>query len=429
MTAEIAIMNKIGVALAADSAVTLGGAEGKIYTSADKLFQLSTHAPVGIMVYGSTNFVGVPWETIIKIIRKKLGGKTYVNIEGYANRFINFLKENPSMFSSSLQINEAEELLLILLLSTRNDIHVKLEEVEQTNSKISVEKIKEITSKVIKDEIEIVRKQERIPGLPKQIRATLRRKIGPSIKSMQKEIFAKLPMTPNAKRTLFTMCIEVLTRAVLSPSHSGVVIAGFWEKEYTPTLLEIDIDGMIENRPRYLIRKKHVIDNNTRSTIIPFAQKEVVYTFMEGIDPRIEDMIHKTTYSLFLGVVVSIIKEVKEQGAKVNRKLQREIKGAVKKLLDDLFKKWNSERRKVHWGPVTTIVSALPKDELAAMAESLVNLTKFRRRVSTEKETVGGPIDVAVITKGDGFIWVKRKHYFEPLLNPRTMGRYLKEAL
>jgi len=38
--------------------------------------------------------------------------------------------------------------------------------------------------------------------------------------------------------------------------------------------------------------------------------------------------------------------------------------------------------------------------------------------------TVGGPIDVAVITKGDGFVWVKRKHYFRAELNPRFMSRY-----
>jgi len=66
----------------------------------------------------------------------------------------------------------------------------------------------------------------------------------------------------------------------------------------------------------------------------------------------------------------------------------------------------------------------LLKDELAAMAEALVNLTKFKRRVSTARETVGGPIDVAVITKGDGFVWVKRKHYFSPDLNPRVIARY-----
>ena len=66
----------------------------------------------------------------------------------------------------------------------------------------------------------------------------------------------------------------------------------------------------------------------------------------------------------------------------------------------------------------------LPKDELAAMAEALVNLTKFRRRISQDRETVGGPIDVAVITKGDGFVWIKRKHYFDPALNPRIIAKY-----
>jgi hypothetical protein len=71
-------------------------------------------------------------------------------------------------------------------------------------------------------------------------------------------------------------------------------------------------------------------------------------------------------------------------------------------------------------------VASLPKDELGAMAESLVNLTKFKRRISREKETVGGPIDVAVITKGDGFVWMKRKHYFDAGLNPRYIARISK---
>ena len=72
---------------------------------------------------------------------------------------------------------------------------------------------------------------------------------------------------------------------------------------------------------------------------------------------------------------------------------------------------------------VMEMVASLPKDELGAMAESLVNLTKFKRRVTKEEETVGGPIDVAVITKGDGFVWIRRKHYFRPELNPRVVAR------
>jgi hypothetical protein len=51
------------------------------------------------------------------------------------------------------------------------------------------------------------------------------------------------------------------------------------------------------------------------------------------------------------------------------------------------------------------------------MAEALVNLTKLKRRVSDQQETVGGPVDVALITKGDGFVWVRRKSYYDAALN------------
>ena len=60
------------------------------------------------------------------------------------------------------------------------------------------------------------------------------------------------------------------------------------------------------------------------------------------------------------------------------------------------------------------------------MAESLVNLTSFKRHVSSEAETVGGPTDVAVITKGDGFIWIKRKHYFKADLNAHFFQNYFR---
>jgi hypothetical protein len=60
------------------------------------------------------------------------------------------------------------------------------------------------------------------------------------------------------------------------------------------------------------------------------------------------------------------------------------------------------------------------------MAESLVNLTSFKRKVTMESETVAGPIDVALITKGDGFIWIKRKHYFKAELNPQFLANYYR---
>ena len=77
MTAEIAIMNKLAIALAADSAVTIGGEQKKIYNTVNKLFTLTKFQPVGILIYGSASFMGVPWETIIDLYRKKIGRKYY----------------------------------------------------------------------------------------------------------------------------------------------------------------------------------------------------------------------------------------------------------------------------------------------------------------------------------------------------------------
>jgi hypothetical protein len=40
---------------------------------------------------------------------------------------------------------------------------------------------------------------------------------------------------------------------------------------------------------------------------------------------------------------------------------------------------------------------------------------------------VAGPIDVAVISKGDGLVWIKRKHYFKPELNYHFFENYYRE--
>ena len=66
---------------------------------------------------------------------------------------------------------------------------------------------------------------------------------------------------------------------------------------------------------------------------------------------------------------------------------------------------------------------SLPKSELASMAESLVNLTSLKRKVSLQAETVGGAVDVAVVSKRDGFVWIKKKHYFKDELNLHMVRR------
>jgi hypothetical protein len=74
--------------------------------------------------------------------------------------------------------------------------------------------------------------------------------------------------------------------------------------------------------------------------------------------------------------------------------------------LDQLVKNYGLYSQRKFWRPIIEMVAMLPKDELPALAEALVSLTSIKRHFSHDLETVGGPIDVALITKGDGFVWI-----------------------
>ena len=93
MTAVVGILNKHAVAIAADSAVTIGGNGGKkIFNKANKVFTLSKQHPVGIMIYNSASFMTTPWETIIKVYRKQLGSTSFPTLKEYEQNFITFLR-------------------------------------------------------------------------------------------------------------------------------------------------------------------------------------------------------------------------------------------------------------------------------------------------------------------------------------------------
>jgi hypothetical protein len=61
----------------------------------------------------------------------------------------------------------------------------------------------------------------------------------------------------------------------------------------------------------------------------------------------------------------------------------------------------------------------MPVQDAIALADFLVDVTKRYVRFLPGADTVGGDTDVCVVTKHEGFKWVRRKHYFDRVLNPR----------
>ncbi|MRR11700.1 hypothetical protein EG835_04360 [bacterium] len=158
----------------------------------------------------------------------------------------------------------------------------------------------------------------------------------------------------------------------------------------------------------YTTPEVETIDDARPALVEAFAQHEMVSTFLEGIDPRFRDALHGWVEKVLEGLVA----------------VAPPLSAVAPAVLQDFGKTIKDLCAREFRNDVIGTVSVLPKDELAAMAESLVNLTSFKRRVTMSPESVGGPIDVAVVSKGDGFVWIKRKHYFEPQLNPHFFSRY-----
>jgi hypothetical protein len=114
MTAEVAIMNKMAVALAADSAVTIQSRRGEKIYNTNKLFRLSNHAPVGVMLYSSADIMRMPWESIIKTYREALGTTEFPTLEEYGQHFIAHLNANTFLFPDSEQQEWLHYVLFVL---------------------------------------------------------------------------------------------------------------------------------------------------------------------------------------------------------------------------------------------------------------------------------------------------------------------------
>ena len=115
MTAEIAILNRTGVALAADSAATLmGGRSAKANNNADKLFHLCDGQPVGLLIFGSAEFMGVPLEPLVKEFRGCRLAVRRERLINYADAFFEFLEKiiPVSEYSKSTHIRGLIESLI-----------------------------------------------------------------------------------------------------------------------------------------------------------------------------------------------------------------------------------------------------------------------------------------------------------------------------
>lgn len=427
MTAEVAVINSTGVALAADSAVTIGSQ--KIYNSALKLFALSKTEPVGVMIYGNAALMNMPWETIIKIYRKELGPESFKTLPEYSSSFFSFLSSRSDFFPTEVQeswlamnVRGYYELIFDSLIE-------KVEKRIKETSKIDEATTEEFLKNIVDEHHSGLIKRGFLDGLNKSFEDEVRKKYTDKIKSLREEVFNELPLSRAVVAKLNGIAAMLHSRDIFSQSTSGIVIAGFGTTDLYPSVETNEVEGVICGR----IKKKRLDNKSTRilkgleCAVIPFAQDDMVASFMNGLNPSVHGFIISYLNEVFKRLPELFDRDSLIGDETAKNKALKQYGADIQSLLDNFLNQLGTHTQREHVQPIMQMVNALPKDELAAMAESLVNLTAFKRRMTRTLETVGGPIDVAVISKGDGLVWVKRKHYFPKELNQHFFANYYRE--
>ena len=426
MTAEIAIINRNAVTLATDSAVTLTvrGAE-KVYNSADKLFELSTVDPMGIMSYNNLEFMSVSLEVVIKQFRDTIASRGHFeSISQAADAFFKYLESEVGA-DEALQKQHARAMFTSLVRGVYREFAGAVEETFKKDGNKT--DFSGILSRVIQHNIDrlLALNACKCFGDNSEVaEADITKFYGGVIDDVVKAVFGELPLTDNHKSALRRFCVLNLAREQYSPNFTGVVFAGFGEHELFPAVVAYHMDGIVANKLKRRETDKVSTDRSkVTGEILPFAQREMVDRFLYGVDPEFEKGIEE-----FLGTVISASGEmIAATVPRATKATKAKLSAGVKTATDIGLKQWRENMvprvKKKFMQEVQDMIFLMPKQELAILAQELINLTSVKRKFSSGKETVGGPIDVAVISRIDGFVWVQRKHYFTPELNPRYFVR------
>lgn len=429
MTAIVGILNKHGVAIAADSAVTIGQGE-KILMSADKVFTLSKYWPVGIAIFGGAEFIGVPWEVIIKNYRTERQDTNHETLDQFAKDFLGYLQDNISLFPAEACIAHMEFSIGSYFEHLRKIIFERIESMFSIDpdTKLELKDIHAIAKEVLDEEVDQWTNASKVDGIDEnEHQKHVLEKYDDLLDEIIANVFEKLPLAAEMTAQLKVLGACITYRrpdGMRAPGDCGVVIAGYGHNEIFPRLRSFNLYGLIDGVLNYSSDREVDISTEMDASITPFAQSEMVHTFMSGMDPNLKASISQNLDAIAHEMPDIILDSIPGLEVKEKQKLSRTLKNATQNSMKLMMQRLEENQHQDFISPVIHMVSALPKDELASMAEALVNLTSFKRHVSRQAETVGGPIDVAVISKGDGFIWIKRKHYFDPKLNHHFLSNY-----
>ena len=309
MTAIVGILNKRGIAIASDSAVTFTNAiqevaiqnknekvisvKDKVVNSGDKMLRLKDKQPVAVMIVGNSLLTKLPWDVIVRWYRKQNDNSGFPKLEEYIQHFKDFVDSE------------------IIASHIKNDVVFKENE------------------------------------------------------------------------------------------HTFLVFAGYGEDETYPSICQYEVTGINKSKLQWQLCGSANISDEQESNIFTSGQSDIIDAIELGIQNERIGVIRKRFQTLIEDLLTQNL---------LDSLIGKIDYPAIRQEVADLIRESGKDHLRQH----LEAIEQFDLQKMACLAENLIKATELHRKITFRQEEVGGLIDLAVITREDGFQWLNRKSWYEP---------------
>lgn len=395
MSVGVCIINRNGIALSADSAGTFTGNK-MFYNSMDKVFSLSAIKPLGAITYGNTTIYHVSIDQILNEFSVYLENKEIDNFFDILNIFIDYIKEKNEYYKFECRERELScSLIKSLVVEWGNKIK-KI--VKEQDAKLKISILLDELEKKINESLEIENYD---------VSDYVRKKYESYFDEIVNNVVLELNEYKEEKGRFLSEISRYFNLSLdkEKKNHTGILFAGYGNKDAFPKYIHIEVYSVVNGQLKFSIVDKFE-ESSGMAQIVPLAQTEVIMTFCRGISDLFINYIPAKIDQIILQKIEEMKnKDFSEAQLETIKKDFCECKQLISAAINE-----NAQNNYV--APLLESVTAIPIPEMAKLSENLVNITSLKRMFALDgnQQTVGGPTDVATISKTSGFVWVKRKH-------------------
>lgn len=410
MTSEIVMMNQRAIAMAADSAVTvIDGGKIIVRNEQRKLFNFADGLPVGVMFFGNADLMGHPWDVLVEHYRSHTKTTPLPHLRDYAESLFNLLDILESFFPPARQKDEYKRLLTsVYRFIMRYAHYLNATGTEGPDEEILGTAVDHIWKRY--QTTSDGRPRKDLECFPAGFAATIARDYGDTIEDLIGLFFSAFSLDLKTRERLHEIGIFCVVKDLFLEDITGLVFGGYGADELYPVTVTYHASAVVGGIVKRARVDETRIDGDMHASIGLYADSEATYAFLRGIAYGLEARVYGVIHAAGLDLVDKVVAGFSDIDPVLRESVRRQCHSeVVPQTVQNCYDVINAFQQQTYLNPILAVVEISTRQDLAETAHDLVALNIFKKRIMADDPTVGGAIDVAMISRDTGFTWVKRQ--------------------